>query len=287
MSDEDIEAYEDAEDESADDDAADDDADEASEDGGVLVGIDFTADRLRLLLTDESGRRVHEGEWALPPLADEDAWAWEVGGRIATEFAAEGQRRSALAIVVASPGSVDPVNGKLLRSTGQEGWDGLAVVDALRRHIGAPIAAESRTVCALLAEAWHGAAVGEEHVLYVSLRGEPSAAVLAGGRPVRGAHFEAGALPAVPALAAGTLSSKDAESIAGLLADATALLDPSMVVLEGEAAHLDRLVPLLQRVLDEVAPGPEVVRAEFGERAALIGAVRMATSLAFEGNRKP
>ena len=263
--------------------------DEAAADGGaVLVGVDFTADRLRLLLTDELGRRVREGEWGLPPLADEDAWAWEVGGRIATEFAAEGQRRSALAIVVAAPGSVDPVSGKLLRSTGQEGWDGLAIVDALRRHIGAPIAAESRTVCALLAEVWHGAAVGEENVLYVSLRGEPSAAVLTGGRSVRGAHFEAGALPAVPAVAAGAaLSSTDAEAIAGLLADAAALLDPSLVVLDGEAAHLERLMPLLQRVLDEVAPGPEVVRAEFGDRGAVIGAVRMATSLAFEGNRKP
>lgn len=263
-------------------------ADVAADDGPVLVGVDFTADRLRLLLTDESGRRVREGEWGLPPLADEDAWAWEVGGRIATEFAAEGQRRSALAIVVAAPGSVDPVSGKLLRSTGQEGWDGLAIVDALRRHIGAPIAAESRTVCALLAEVWHGAAVGEENVLYVSLRGEPSAAVLTGGRSVRGAHFEAGALPAVPAVAAGAaLSSTDAEAIAGLLADAAALLDPSLVVLDGEAAHLERLMPLLQRVLDEVAPGPEVVRAEFGDRGAVIGAVRMATSLAFEGNRKP
>jgi predicted NBD/HSP70 family sugar kinase len=279
-------ADEDAEDA---DEIDDDDADGlADEDGPVLVGVDFTGERLRLLLTDQSGRLVHEGEWGLPPLADEDAWAWEVGGRIATEFAAEGQRRSALAIVVAAPGSVDPVTGKLLHSTGQEGWDGLAIVDALRRHIGAPIAAESRTVCALLAEVWHGAAVGEDNVLYVSLRGEPSAAVLAGGRPARGAHFEAGALPAVPALATSApLLSKDAEAIAGLLADAAALLDPSMVVLDGEPAHLERLVPLLQRVLDEVAPGPEVVRAEFGDRGAVIGAVRMATSLAFEGNRKP
>lgn len=274
-------------DELEDDDDVDNLDDEA-DDGAVLVGVDFTADRLRLLLTDEVGRRVHEGEWPLPPLADEAAWAWEVGGRIATEFAAEGQKRSAMAIVVATPGSVDPVTGKLLRSTGQDGWDGMSVVEALRRHIGAPIAAESRTVCALLAEAWHGAAVGEENVLYVSLRGEPTAAVLAGGRPARGAHFEAGALPAVPTVESGAaLSSTDAESIAGLLADAAALLDPSMVVLDGETAHLDRLVPLLQRVLDEVAPGPEVVRADFGERGAVIGAVRMATSLAFEGKRKP
>src|SRR5262245_53816930 len=123
-----------------DEDAADD---QAADDGAVLVGVDFTADRLRVLLTDEVGRRVHEAEYPLPPLPDEAAWAWEVGGRIATEFAAEGQKRSALAIVVATPGSVDPVTGKLQRSTGQDGWDGLAVVDALRRHIGAPISAES------------------------------------------------------------------------------------------------------------------------------------------------
>ena len=254
----------------------------------VLVAVDFTADRLRLLFADEDGAVLDHGEWPLPPLADVDAWSWEVGGRIATFFAADGTRRSALAIAVAAPGTVDPLAGRLVHSDGQAGWDGLAIVDALRRHFAAPVALENRAVAALLGETWQGAAAGVDDVLYVSLRGVPAAAGLAGGRVLRGARYEAGALPAVPELASDGAGADGAlETIAGLLADAAALVDPAIVVLDGAAEHVDALAPLLQRVLDEVAPGPDVRAAALGERAALIGAVRMATTLAYEGNRKP
>jgi predicted NBD/HSP70 family sugar kinase len=255
-------------------------------DEAVLVGVDFTPERLRVLLTDEHARRVHEGEWPLPPLETEEAWSWEVGGRIATLFADEGNSRSALAITVAAPGPVEPVSGKLVRCEGQPAWDGLAIVDCLRRHIDAPISAENRVLASMLAETWQGAAVGASDVLYVSLRNAPAGALLVGGRVVRGARFEAGALPAVPHLRAGALSDADCEQMAGVLADAAALADPEYVVLDGAPEHLDRLVPLLQRVVEEVAPGPEVLRAELGERAAVIGAIRIARPLAFEGRRR-
>jgi predicted NBD/HSP70 family sugar kinase len=254
----------------------------------VLVALDFTGGELRLLFTDLDGVPVERGAWPLPELETEHAWSWEVGGRIATLFAAEGAQRSALAIAVAAPGVVDPLTGRLEHSTGQEAWDGLAVVEALRRHIDAPIACESRTAAALLGERWQGAAQGVDDILYVSLRGVPAAAMIAGGRPVRGARFAAGALPAMPELAGGELiSDADLETASGLLADAAALLAPELVVIDGEDEHTVRLIPLLQRVLDEVAPGPRVVASALGDNAALVGAAKIASSLAYEGERKP
>ena len=254
----------------------------------VLVAVDFTADELRLLFTDVHGAPIEKGEWPLPPLPTEDAWSWDVGGRIASLFAAEGSRRSALAIAVAAPGVVDPLSGTLTHSTGQDAWDGLPVVEVLRRHIDAPIACESRSNAALIGERWHGAAGGADDVLYVSLRGTPEGALLSGGRPVRGARFSAGSLPAMPELAPGQLiGDDDLETASGLLADASALLEPGLVVIDGEDEHTRRLIPLLQRVLDEVAPGPRVVAAELGDNAALLGAARIASTLAYEGDRKP
>ncbi len=252
----------------------------------VLVGVDFTADRLRILLTDERGAHVADSDWPLPELEEEEAWVWEVGGRIAALFATEGQRRSALAIVVAAPGSVEPTTGRLIHCPTHDHWDGLAMVDALRRHIGAPIGAENRTIAALLAETWQGAAPGVDDALYVSLRSIPTAAVLVAGRVARGARFAAGALPAVPT-ADGPYDQIDLEQFAGILADSAALLDSEAVVIDGEIEDLDRLVPLLQGVLDEVAPGPQVLRAALGDRAPLVGAIRLARSLAFEGSRRP
>lgn len=250
----------------------------------VFVAIDFTADVLRVLIAEQDGEQVlQREEWPLPELADEDAWSWEVGGRIATLFAQDGARRSAIGIGIAAPGTIDAISGTLVRSSGQPQWDGLAVVESLHRHIDAPIVAESRTVAALSGERWQGAAGGASDVLYVSLRGEPSAAVFAGGRPVRGAHGFAGALPAAPELRDIADAADAIETVVGVIADAAALLDPEVVVLDAPDDELARLVPLVQRVVDEIAPGPQVVPAALGERGALVGALLLAETVAYEG----
>lgn len=254
-------------------------------DEGLLVGVDFTADRLRLLFAEVDGEPVHKGEWPLPPLDTEEAWSWEVGGRIATLFAEEGNGRSALAIAVAAPGRVDPIAGRLTHSAGQESWGGLCVVEALRRHIDAPVAAESRVMAALLGETWQGAAMGMDNVLYVSLMGLPRAAILAGGRPVRGARFGAGMLPAFPELDVEAGAGGEIEQVAGLLADTTALVDPEVLVVDAHPRHLDLLIPLLRRVLEEVTPGVRVVRAALGDQAAVVGAIRIASTLMYESHR--
>ena len=277
-------------DEYTDEDTGEDTDESAAEAAGepVLVAVDFSADELRVLFADLQGKPIERGAWPLPPLEDEHAWSWEVGGRIATLFAANGERRSALAIAVAAPGVVDPLSGRLVDSAGQPQWEGLSIVEALRRHFDAPIACESRTLAALQGERWQGAAQTLDDVLYVSLRGVPAAAAVVGGRPVRGARFAAGALPAMPELEPGQpISDEELETASGLLADASALLDPDAVLIDGEEHHRSRLIPLLQRVLDEVAPGPRVVPSALGEDAALAGALRMATTLAYEGERKP
>ena len=251
----------------------------------VLLAIDFTAETLRLLMAEPGGGPLGREEWPLPELADADAWSWEVGGRIATFFARDDAKRSVLGIAIAAPGTVDAESGTLLRSTGQQTWHGMAVADALRRHIDAPVAAESRTVTALLGERWQGAAQGTDDALYFSLRDEPAVAAMIGGRQLRGAHGEAGALPAMPELTAES-PAQTLETVAGLVADASALLDPAVVVLDAAEEHVERLVALVQGVIDEVAPGPQVVQSKLGEDAPLVGAVLMAETVAFEaGNR--
>lgn len=254
----------------------------------LLVGVDFTADTLRLVLANLDGEPVLRERWPLPPLADEDAWSWEVGGRISTAFAREGKKRSALGIAVAAPGPVEPVAGRLIRSVdGQDEWDGLALVDSLRRHIDAPVVAEHRVFAAALGEAWQGAARGYEDVLYISLRGVPASAQLVRGGIVRGAHYEAGALPAVPQIdPEQRLADRDLETAAGLLADAIALADPELVVIDAAPRHADPLIPLLQRVVNEVAAGSRVVKGDLEEDAAVVGAIRLASTVAFEANRE-
>jgi predicted NBD/HSP70 family sugar kinase len=254
---------------------------------GLLVSVDFTADLLRLLLATVDGEVVDREAWALPELADEEAWAWELGGRISTLFAKQEASHWALGIGLACPGTVDGATGVLVRSNGQPAWDGLSVVAALRRNIDAPIVALNRTAAALQAEANQGVAVHVADVLYVSLRGVPEAAMLAGGRLVGGHTQSAGALPALPAFEADAeREPSDIERLAGVLADAAALLDPELVILEGAESDLRALGPLLQGVIDEVAPGPTVVAAQLGEIGPLLGAMLAAGVVAYEGERR-
>lgn len=253
----------------------------------VVVGIDFTADRLRILLATIRGEPVQRAEHELPDLEDADAWAWEVGGRVSTAFAAEGNKRSAIGIAIACPGVVDSAAGTLVTSSGQPAWDGLGVVEALRAHIDAPIVALPRTQAALRGEVASGAAEGHSDVLYVTLRDQPAAAVLVSGRVVGGAQGRAGSLPAVPALTReAALDGAALERLTSVLADASALLDPDVVVIDGDEPQTRALIPVLQGVIDEVAPGPSVLAAGLGENAALVGAVQAAAIVAYEGERR-
>ena len=253
----------------------------------VLVAVDFTADEVRLLLADLDGEPLLREAYPLPSLADEAAWAFEVGGRISSAFAHEGQRRWALGIAIACPGTVDAVTGRMLRSVARPEWDGLAVVDSLRRHIDAPIVALNRMQAALRGEAERRAARGATDVLYLSLRGTPDAAAMTSARIVSGASGAAGAVPALPVLdQAVPLGGEALERTAALLADLAAFLDPAVVIIDGVEQHTGPLIPVLQQVIDEVAPGPRVMHAALGEGAALLGALQAASIVAFEGERR-
>lgn len=252
----------------------------------VVVGVDFTLDEVRLALAPLGGAPILREAYPLPDLDDEAAWAWEIGGRISTLFAHEGERRWALGIAVACPGEVDEATGIMTRCPGRETWDGLHVVDALRRHIDAPVVALNRTHAAMRGESEHGAASDATDAIYLSLRGEPAAAVKTSGRIVSGARGSAGTLPDFPALdPAAPVPEEAIEEIAGLLSDLAAFLDPGVIVIDGESAHLAAIGPAVQRAIDAVAPGPVVVPGVLGGGAALIGALGAAAIVAYEGER--
>ena len=252
----------------------------------AIVGVDFTPTTLRLILGRLDGEILGQEEHPLPELDDEAAWAWEVGGRISTLFAAEGGRLSALGIGVACPGTVDPVAGRLEECLANEQWEGFHVVAALRQHIDAPIVALGRVEAALRGEAALGNASGTFDAIYVSLVDGPAAAVMTSGRIIGGANHRAGALPAFPELASEQpLMGEDLEQATALLADLACLVDPSVVLIHGRPEHADPLRPVLQRVLNEVLPGAQVAPGALGDRAALLGALKAAAIVAYEGAR--
>ena len=247
----------------------------------TLVAVDFTADELRLLLTTPAQELIANERWPLPPLDDEAAWAWEVGGRISTLFARDGEPLYALGVGVACPGLVDPLRGVITESRAQEAWDELHVVDSVRRHINAPTVALDRAQAALRGEMSLGAAIGHNDVLYVAVGDDgPAAAVLVAGTVVRGAHHRPGLLP--PADEDG---ATDLAALAAWVGDAAALLDPAIVILDAPEDQADALLASVHEAAAGAGAIAEIVISELGGRAALFGALGAAAIVSYEGER--
>ncbi len=82
------------------------------------------------------------------------------------------------------------------------------------------------------------------------------------------------------------LGGEALEAIAAPLADAAALLDPQLVIVDALPRHLQTLLPVLRRMIDGVAPGPRVEPAALGADAPLTGALHIAATLAYEAGRE-
>jgi len=247
----------------------------------ALVAIDFTSDQLWLVLTTPGQDLIANERFPLPALEDEAAWAWEVGGRISTLFARDGQPLYALGIGVSCPGFVDPVSGVITESRAQDGWDDLHIVSAIRRHIDAPTVALDRTQAGLRGEMTLGAAGGHSDALYISVGTDgASAATLVAGTIVRGANHRPGLLP--PPDEEGTL---DLDRLATWIGDAAALLDTAIVVLNIAEEHADALQTAVHEAAANSGAMAEVVVSELGDSASLYGALDAAGIVAYEGER--
>jgi len=193
------------------------DTEEQQQPGPALVAVDFTATSLRLVLATPAQEIIASELFDLPELADEEAWSWEIGGRISTLFVRD-EPLFALAVGVACPGAVHSARGVMTESRAQDGWDDLHVVDAIRRHIDAPVVALDRAHAALRGEMTVGAALDVNDAIYLTLRQpDPVAATLAAGTVIRGAQHRPGLIEDDPL-----------ETIAA----AAALLDTALVILD-------------------------------------------------------
>ena len=66
----------------------------------ALVAVQFSDSSVRVVLADKLQTTVYDQSFEIREMLDQDQWAWDVGGYIATTFALEGKKRSAAAIAV-------------------------------------------------------------------------------------------------------------------------------------------------------------------------------------------
>lgn len=218
--------------------------------------------------------------------------------------------RQLKAIVIAAPGRLDFVHGKLIQAANIS-WGNAPIVDRLK-HFGVPIVLENDANAAALGEAVLGAGVGHRTVLYLTISTGIGTGLVIDGQIYHGAHdTEGGHMtidPAGPHCGCGgdghfesIVSGKAikrrfgqfayqitdpkiwdqiAADIATGLDNLITVLSPEIVVMGGGVnVHWDKFhTPLLKhlKARDLIYPLPKIVPAKHMETAVVYGCFLLA-----------
>jgi len=190
-------------------------------------------------------------------------------------------------VSVASPGVITDGRVAHFGGHGMPGWIGQDLGATIRDALHLPVVVEGDSALAALAERRVGAGTSVEDFVYIYSGRRTGAAIISGGRLLRGAHGATGLVGELSELrwreleaaAYGETPMGDEAAILGLGISALVLaVDPAAVLIGGPS--LDRLGPLLDDVRREVARRcpvvPPVGLGHFGADAVMRGAVWLA-----------
>jgi glucokinase len=103
-------------------------------------------------------------------------------------------RKSKLRIGIGSPGPLDPDNGTILATPNMPGWNDVPICARLAEHFSCPVVLDNDANLAALGEWQHGAAVGANNMLYLTISTGIGGGAIVDGKLLRGAKGLAGEL---------------------------------------------------------------------------------------------
>jgi predicted NBD/HSP70 family sugar kinase len=251
-----------------------------------VAGLDVTPERIRVAIADITGRVVTEHRLPLP--ADDPGPAVEqTAHALDTATLAAGLGREALhAVVIGTPGALDPATGELRYAAHLLGWHSPRLVEELTTALGVRIALENDVNLAAVAEQRVGLAQGVSDFVLLWVEAGIGAALVLGGRMHRGHTGGAGEIGYMPMPGAPLIKSVDLETVnsGGFqeLAGAPAVLDLAREHgLPGETAQAavaeavrQKAEPFLRTLAERLATGlAAVVAVVDPELVLLSGAV--------------
>ncbi|MBF9070415.1 ROK family transcriptional regulator [Streptacidiphilus fuscans] len=243
-----------------------------------VAGLDVSPERVRVSIADITGRVVTEHR--LPQHEDDPGPAGEqVGRALDVATTAAGLDRSELrAVVIGTPGALDPATDELRYAAHLPGWHSPRLLEELTAELGVPVALENDVNLAAVAEQRVGLARGLQDFVLLWVEAGIGAALVLGGRMHRGHTGGAGEIGYMPMPGAPLIKNPELETAnsGGFqeLAGAPAVLELAREHgLDGDTA--------------QAAVADAVRRVEAGDTADASGAVflrtlaeRLATGLA-------
>lgn len=163
-----------------------------SADAGIVIGLDFGHDRLRVAVANLARQILAEESWPLTPdtSADEGVdQAEELVNRLIVAIGAD--RRKLVGVGLAVPAPVDARSGVLGPTSMLPGWSGTDPGTELSRRLGIPVHTDNDANLGALGElVWGGRGVRD--LAYIKVAGGVGAGLVMGGRIYRGPGGTAG-----------------------------------------------------------------------------------------------
>jgi predicted NBD/HSP70 family sugar kinase len=162
---------------------------------GVVAGVDFGHDHVRVAVSDLAGRVLGNGGARLDVDADMgDALTAARGLLDRAADDAQVHRDEILACGVGVPTSVDRVTGRVRAATRLDDWAGTPLTSSLEAGLELPVVVDADANLGALAEHLAGAGRGIDDLVFVRIDSGVGAGLISGGRPLRGSTGTAGDL---------------------------------------------------------------------------------------------
>lgn len=158
-----------------------------------VVGIDLGPHKILTMVADLDGRVVTRSQVEPRGLRTGRQLLGRARWSVTDALRRAGvPRGSVAAAAVGTPGTVDPGTRVLTAAPSLEGWESLALEDAVSGWFDCPVQVENDANLAVLAESWRGVARDVGAVVYVHWGARVGAGLLVNGRLHRGAAGAAG-----------------------------------------------------------------------------------------------
>lgn len=275
----------------------------------IVAGIDIGVEHVKVVVADLDGTILLEEISDVPTPISGAGRVDAVITAAHSSIASIGPRMPLLAIGVGSPGPMDGY-GVVRASPPIPEWEGLDLGARLSRPLGAPVILENDIMVAAVAENYFGVGRGSSNFVYLHAGRRISSAVIIGGRLHRGFNGAAGMVGEMPELrwhtaperllarfddrlttleifaaaANGDHVARDAvetyvDEVATGLSAVVLSVDPELVVVGGGTSLAGaEFSGLLRARLTARARlvNPPVQVSSLGERAVVLGAIRLA-----------
>lgn len=212
---------------------------------GYVVGVDFGATHLSLLVADVSARILEETEVSFNIQDGPKACLGEVDKRVRELLAKAGiSLNDVLAIGLGVPGPIVTEAGMVVAPPIMPGWDRFPIRDTLEKMWSLPVSVNNDAELGVLGEWASGAGRGERNLVYIKVGTGIGAGLLVDGQIYRGATGSAGEIGHLTIDENGPLCACGNQGCLEAIAGGRAIaLQAQQIVLKGQRTQLASIHP--------------------------------------------